>query len=211
MALMAITPHIDDLHNFLAFCQIRKYERGQTVIYAGDEPTTLYYIMKGTVSVYLEEEEGKEVIIAYLNPGDFFGEMGLFDSLQSRSAFCRARTGCEIAEIEYARFNSYVRAHPEILFTIGKQMPNRLRHTTRKLGDLAFYDVTGRIARTLIELSKEPAAMTHPNGMQIKITRQELGSLVNCSREMAGRVLKTLEEQQLISVHGQTIVVFGTR
>jgi len=71
--------------------------------------------------------------------------------------------------------------------------------------------VTGRIARTLIELSKGPDAMTHPDGMQIKITRQEIGRIVNCSREMAGRVLKTLEEQELISVSGKTIVVFGTR
>ena len=211
MALMAITPHIEDLKNFLSHCQIRNYDRSQTIIYAGDLSSTLYYLVRGTVSVFLEEDEGKEVIIAYLNPGDFFGEMGLFDTRKSRSACCRAKSDCEIAEISHEKFNDYVREHPEILFTIGKQMASRLRNTTRKLGDLAFYDVTGRIARTLIELSKEPDAMTHPDGMQIKITRQELGRLVNCSREMAGRVLKTLEEQQLISVHGQTIVVFGTR
>jgi CRP/FNR family cyclic AMP-dependent transcriptional regulator len=53
--------------------------------------------------------------------------------------------------------------------------------------------------------------MTHPDGMQIKITRQEIGRIVGCSREMAGRVLKSLEEQGLISVSGKTIVVFGTR
>ena len=53
--------------------------------------------------------------------------------------------------------------------------------------------------------------MTHPLGMQIRITRQEIGRIVNCSREMAGRVLKNLEEQELISVSGKTIVVFGTR
>ena len=90
-------------------------------------------------------------------------------------------------------------------------MANRLRNTTRKVGDLAFFDVTGRIARTLIDLSSEPDAMTHPDGMQIKITRQEIGRIVNCSREMAGRVLKILEEQDLISVSGKTIVVHGTR
>ena len=53
--------------------------------------------------------------------------------------------------------------------------------------------------------------MTHPDGMQINITRQEIGRIVNCSREMAGRVLKALEEQELVSVAGKTIVVFGTR
>ena len=81
----------------------------------------------------------------------------------------------------------------------------------KKVADLSFLDVTGRIASTLLELSKEPDAMTHPQGMQIKITRQELGRIVNCSREMAGRVLKDLEEQGLIEVHGKTIVVYGTR
>ncbi len=81
----------------------------------------------------------------------------------------------------------------------------------RKIGDLAFMDVSGRVARSLLDLCKEPDAMTHPDGMQIRITRQELGRIVGCSREMVGRVLKTLEEQHLISVSGKTIVVFGVR
>lgn len=211
MALMALTPHIEDLDNFLTQCHRRHYPARSTIIYEGDSCNTLYYIIEGSVSVILEDEEGKEVVLAYLNPGDFFGEMGLFDRGTSRSAWCRTRTTCEIAEISYEKFNQYIRHHPDIVFTIGQQMADRLRHTTQKLGDLAFYDVTGRIARTLIDLTKEPDAMTHPDGMQIKITRQELGRLVNCSREMAGRVLKTLEEQELISVHGKTIVVYGTR
>jgi CRP/FNR family transcriptional regulator, cyclic AMP receptor protein len=53
--------------------------------------------------------------------------------------------------------------------------------------------------------------MTHPDGMQIKITRQEIGRIVGCSREMVGRVLKTLEEQGLVQVKGKTMVVYGTR
>ena len=211
MALTAITPHIEDVDNFLSNCHRKRYPARATIIYEGDKCDTLYYIVKGSVSVVLEDDDGKEVVITYLNPGDFFGEMGLFGQTEERSAWCRARTICEIAEISYASFNGYARAHPEIVFTIGQQMANRLRNTTRKVGDLAFYDVTGRIARTLIDLSKEPDAMTHPDGMQIKITRQEIGRIVNCSREMAGRVLKTLEEQDLISVAGKTIVVYGTR
>jgi CRP/FNR family cyclic AMP-dependent transcriptional regulator len=90
-------------------------------------------------------------------------------------------------------------------------MATRLRKTSRKVSDLAFLDVTGRIARTLLELAKSPEAITHPDGMQIKITRQELGRIVGCSREMAGRVLKLLEEQDLITAKGKTIVIFGTR
>ena len=90
-------------------------------------------------------------------------------------------------------------------------MATRLRNTTRKVGDLAFLDVTGRVARTLLDLTKQPDAMTHPDGMQIKITRQEIGRIVGCSREMVGRVLKDLEEKGLVNVKGKTMVVFGTR
>ena len=76
---------------------------------------------------------------------------------------------------------------------------------------LDLFDVTGRVARCLLELCKQPDAMTHPDGMQIKVTRQEIGRIVGCSREMVGRVLKDLEERNLVSVKGKTMVVFGTR
>jgi CRP/FNR family cyclic AMP-dependent transcriptional regulator len=116
-----------------------------------------------------------------------------------------------VAEISYERFHQIRSQFPDILYAISRQISNRLRLTTRKLTDLAFVDVSGRIAHTLLDLCKEPDAMTHPDGMQIKITRQELGKIVGCSREMAGRVLKTLEENGLVSVSGKTMVVYGTR
>jgi CRP/FNR family cyclic AMP-dependent transcriptional regulator len=98
-----------------------------------------------------------------------------------------------------------------LIYAVSNQMAERLRRTTQKVSDLAFLDVTGRVARTLLELTKQPDAMTHPDGMQIKITRQEIGRIVGCSREMVGRVLKTLVEQGLVSVKGKTMVVYGTR
>jgi CRP/FNR family cyclic AMP-dependent transcriptional regulator len=98
-----------------------------------------------------------------------------------------------------------------MLFELTSQLVDRLGKTTRKLGDLAFLDVTGRVAGQLLDLCEQPDAITHPDGMQIKITRQEIGRLVGCSREMVGRVLKTLEDQGLVQVKGKTMVVLGTR
>lgn len=199
------------IDRFLVHCHRRKYPSKTTIIRAGDKPDVLYYITKGSMTVLIEDDAGREIVLAYLNAGDFFGEMGLFDEQVGRSAWVRARTECELAEISYARFRQVAQEDAEILFALAAQMAARLRTTSRKVGDLAFLDVTGRIARTLLDLTKEPDAMTHPDGMQIRITRQELGRIVGCSREMAGRVLKALEEQGLISVKGKTIVVFGTR
>ena len=202
---------IPDLESFLSQCHRRKYPAKSTIIYAGDDSDALYYVVKGSVIVMIEDEEGREMIISYLNEGDFFGEMGLFDESASRSAWIKAKTECEVAEISYTRFKELSQADADILFAVSAQLAGRLRATTRKVGDLAFLDVTGRVAHTLLDLCKQPDAMTHPDGMQIKITRQEIGRIVGCSREMVGRVLKTLEEQGLVSVKGKTMVVFGTR
>jgi len=123
----------------------------------------------------------------------------------------RAKEKCEIAQINYDRLKKLNDIFPDLLFAIASQLAIRLRKTSRKVSDLALTDVKGRVARTLLELCKEPAAMSHPDGMLVRITRQELGRIVGCSREMVGRVLKDLEEEHLISVSGKSIVVFGTR
>lgn len=201
-------PSID---KFLLHCHRRRYPTKSVIIYAGDKPDVLYFIVAGSVTVLIEDNDGREIVLAYLNKGDFFGEMGLFEEQKNRSAWVRTRTQCDLAEISYARFRQVAKEDPEILFAMAGQMATRLRKTSRKVSDLAFMDVTGRVAHTLLELTKEPDAMTHPDGMQIRITRQEIGRIVGCSREMVGRVLKTLEEQQLISVKGKTMVVMGAR
>lgn len=206
-----LTPHIEHAEVLIAASHRRRYPTKSTIIYAGDTSETLYYIVKGSVTVAIEDDEGKEMIVAYLNDGAFFGEMGLFDQDDARSAWVRAKTECEVAEISFSKFHQLAQQYPDLMHSVGKQMATRLRKTTRKVGDLAFLDVTGRVARTLLELCKEPDAMTHPDGMQIKITRQEIGRIVGCSREMVGRVLKDLEEQGLVNVKGKTMVVYGTR
>ena len=199
------------IERFLEHCHRRQYPAKSLIIYAGDKPDVLYYIVEGSVSVLIEDDNGREIVLSYLNAGDFFGEMGLFGEQSNRSAFVRAKSKCELAEISYSRFNQLSENNADILFELASQMALRLRKTSQKVGNLAFMDVTGRVARTLIDLSKEPDAMTHPDGMQIRITRQELGRIVGCSREMVGRVLKNLEEQGLITAKGKTMVVFDTR
>ena len=217
MTTMDAKPLISKTKNldaFLEHCTRRHFAPRSTIIHAGDVSDSLFFIIKGSVTILLQDAPGRDMILAYLNQGDFFGEMGLFDeerAEQDRSAWVKARTECEVAELPYAEFRAITANDPELLYAVGRQMADRLRRTTAKVGNLAFLDVTGRVAATLLDLCKQPDAMTHPDGMQIRITRQEIGRIVGCSREMVGRVLKILEEQGLISVKGKTMVVYGTR
>ncbi len=211
MAELTFQRSDNTISRFLEHCHQKSFPAKYVIIKEGDPSKDLYYITKGSVTVLIEDEKGREIVLAYLNPGDFFGEIGLFDEDYTRSAFVRAKSSCEIAQISYEKLKSLQDLFPDLLYTIASQIAVRLRNTSRKVSDLAFTDVKGRVARTLLELCKEPDAMTHPDGMLIKITRQELGKIVGCSREMAGRVIKDLEEDLLISVAGKSIVVFGTR
>ena len=79
------------LSTFLRHSHRRQYPSKSTIIHSGDEPNTLYYIIDGSVSVVMEDSEGREIVLAYLNKGDFFGEMGLSGSLASSNSVCATR------------------------------------------------------------------------------------------------------------------------
>ncbi|NBC49018.1 MAG: cAMP-activated global transcriptional regulator CRP [Gammaproteobacteria bacterium] len=215
---MLIKPPQDPpwLEPFLSHCHMKHYEKHVDFIRRGEPAESLYYLVEGSVTALLEDDDRHELTLAYINKGEFIGEMGLFQDQTTRSVIVRTREPCKVAEVSYVRVQQLLerelREHAlGLMFAIGGQLAQRLRQTSRQVGDLAFLDVTGRIAGALLQLCKQPDAMTHPDGMQIRITRQDLGRMVGCSREMAGRVLKALEEKGHISVSGKTIVVFGTR
>ncbi|MEM1141818.1 MAG: cyclic nucleotide-binding domain-containing protein, partial [Pseudomonadota bacterium] len=163
---------IPNVEEFLRYCEMREFPNRTTILREGELSDKLYLIVDGSVTVMVEDEQDGDhkMVVSYLNLGDFFGEMGLFgEGGESRSAEVITKEASKVAEISYERFMKIKAQFPDILFAIATQMAVRLRKTTFKLKNLAFVDVSGRIAHTLMDLCKQPDAMTHPDGMQIKI------------------------------------------
>lgn len=218
--LRNITPQLTidlaTIDRFLAHSHRRRYPSRTDVFRPGDPAGTLYYVISGSISIIAEEEDDQELVLGYFGPGEFVGEMGLFIESDTREVILRTRSQCELAEVSYERLHQLLQSTlamdaPKILYAIGVQLSKRLLDTTRKASRLAFLDVTDRIVRTLQDLAQEPEAMTHPQGTQLRVSRQELARLVGCSREMAGRVLKKLEIDGMLHARGKTVVLFGTR
>ena len=208
-----LAPDGSTIERFLSHAQQRRYPSRTYIFRPGDPANTMYYLIEGSVSVLVEEDDGRELILGYFGPGEFIGEMGLFIESQQREVILRTRTPCEMAEIGYREFmqlltGSLAADAPRLLYGIGNQLSRRLRDTSRKAGRLAFLDVSDRISRTLNDLAEEPDAMSHPEGVQIRVSRQELARLVGCSREMAGRVLKKLQADGELHARGKTIVIY---
>ena len=204
------------IERFLEHCTRRKYVKKSAIVRPGDAADSLLYIIKGSAVVTLEDEDGNDVILAYPKAGEFIGETGLFYRSPARRALVRARSECEVAEIGYERLRTLLRTelrdmHADLLTAVGLQLSQRLLTTTRRVTRLAFMDVAGRIARTLLDMCAEPDAMSHPDGTQIRISRQDIARIVGCSREVAGRALKQMADEGMISVSGMNIVVHHSR
>ncbi|MFT4196335.1 MAG: cAMP-activated global transcriptional regulator CRP [Pseudoxanthomonas sp.] len=212
----ALMPDAATIEAFLVNSHRRRYPARADVFRPGDPAGTLYYVISGSVSILAEEDDDRELVLGYYGPGEFVGEMGLFIESDRREVVLRTRTQCELAEISYERLHQLLTGTlaadaAKILFAIGTQLSRRVLTTSRKASRLAFLDVTDRIVRTLHDLAHEPEAMSHPQGTQLRVSRQELARLVGCSREMAGRVLKKLQLDGTLHARGKTVVLYGTR
>lgn len=170
-------------------------------------------VMSGSLSLALNSLDGCTLIHSHLTKGDMFGEQGLFAEPHAcdTSTMVIARTASEIASVSHKQFLAMVSDHPDLLVSFYKRLNRRLESATSKLASFAFLDIEGRIQRELIELATHSDAITHPDGMQVRVSRQDLAKMVNCSREMAGRILKRLSSQGMVQVSGHSIVVHGTR
>jgi len=197
------------LDRFISFCHVRHYKKGDRIISAGIKSESLYCVKTGQVSVIIEsaEDTSQEMVMRYLGRGEVFGEMGLFDISPVRSAMVRAKIDCELAEMSYSAFRAHAAQDVDILFYISSQLAERLQATTKRVGDLAFMDASGRIAGAILDMCKHVDAIAVPEGNIIRVTRQELAKVVGCSREMVGRILKGFEEDGLIACKGKNITV----
>jgi CRP/FNR family cyclic AMP-dependent transcriptional regulator len=119
---------LQNVEEFLAAAHRRKYPRGTTIIYAGEQSDSIYYITRGSMTVLIEDDLGREIIVAYLNEGDFFGEMELFGE-GTRTAWLKAKTECEVAELSYPKFEELSEGNAGVLYELASQLVERLDKT----------------------------------------------------------------------------------
>jgi CRP/FNR family cyclic AMP-dependent transcriptional regulator len=204
-------PAITPIQRFLDVAVRRTVPNRTLLVRGGEPPEMLFYVISGAVEVVVEDDQGKQMVLVYLGEGEFFGTMVSLGVDSGRSTLIRSRGRSDIATMYYARFKQLAAENPALALNLAMQLSQRLEQATRKLRDLAFVDVTGRIEWALRELAEADNAMTHPEGMQIRVSRQDLARLVGCSREMAGRALKSLEDEGVLRATGKTVVMIGIR
>jgi CRP/FNR family cyclic AMP-dependent transcriptional regulator len=188
----------------LASAIVRKsVGRNARIIGAGDPTDSLYIVISGRLKVLMSDEQGKEVILSILGPGEFFGEMGLLDD-SPRSASVVSLEACELLTISKTDFKRSLSENFELSLMVMRGLVKRLREADQKIGSLALMDVYGRVARLLLEMAEEV------DGEKVvvkKLSKQDIAKMIGASREMVSRVMKDLQMGGYIEVRGRSIVL----
>ncbi len=179
----------------------KSFPRASTIISAGDMTDCLYVIISGRLKVMMSDDEGREVILAILNPGEFFGEMGLLDD-HPRSATVVALEPCELLSLSKRDFKKCLEDNFDLSMTVMRGLVRRLREADKKIGSLALMDVYGRVARLLLEMSED---VEGEKVVTKKLAKQDIAKMIGASREMVSRVMKDLQLGGYIEVRGSTI------
>lgn len=193
----------DDVRALSRHLVHRRFPKNSVIINEGDATNSLYIILSGRVKVFLNDENGKEVILNDMGEGDYFGEVSLFDE-GARSASIMTSEDSQFAVLNKPDLLKCMASHPELALTIIKGLTLRLRGLTGSVRNLALMDVYGRVAHILLELSEE---LDGEKFIAEPLTQQELANRIGASSKMVGRVMKDLTTGGYITKKGKKLLI----
>jgi CRP/FNR family cyclic AMP-dependent transcriptional regulator len=205
LADLALFSSLDsnELESLSARAVTRTYRKNTIVINEGEVGDSMYVVLSGQLKAFLSEDEGKEFIINTIGPGEYFGEMSLFDASQ-RSASVITTETTQLLVISKASFDDCMSRHPSIAHHIIKGLISKLRISTENVRSLALMDVYGRVAHLLLRLAEEVDGKLV---VKEKLTQQDIADRVGSSREMVSRILKDLKIGNYIELRDKQIVI----
>jgi CRP/FNR family transcriptional regulator, cyclic AMP receptor protein len=160
----------------------RSLVRNESLFEEEDEPRSLFVVTFGRIAISNRSVDGRESVVALMEEGDLFGEMGLLDGL-GRSAGARALEPSEVIEIPYGPVRAAFQSNPESLWGVVRLLSQRIRTMDGVLADAVFLDVTGRTAKRVLELSDGADTFIMP------VTQEELAGMVGASRERVNKAI----------------------
>lgn len=181
----------EELGRLAAMARERPYPRNSVIVFADDPGDALYVVAAGQVKVVLVGEDGREVILAVLGPGDFFGELALIDD-EPRSAHVMAMDDARLLVLRRDDFERVLEAYPRIALALLRALSRRLRRADDQIGALVMLDVYGRVARVLVDLGED--------GQVRGVTHATIAQMVGSTRETVSRTIRELAERGLIVV-----------
>ena len=185
----------------------RHYESGKFIFLEDSEGEQCFFVVQGSVKVTRLSKDGREVILAMLNEGEFFGEMALLDG-ESRSANVIALEETEVLTLNREDFLVVLHDYPQIAIQLLKEMADRLRKSDRQIASLSLSDAEKRIALCIIRFADEQGIIKRG---QVSIPKmpiqQDIANMAGTSRETVSRAINLLEKEHYIKRQGRELLI----
>ena len=201
----------EELADLAARIRPRSYKRADVIFRKDDPGTHLYLVLEGAVKIALPGEFGQEALVAIMRPGDFFGELALFDR-SPRSATAVALEDPRAALLASDDFIAFLERHPGAVRLVLETLARTIRRLSDRVEHLTFLDVPSRVAKYLLDLAQASApagerTASSPGTLELNLTQDELAAFVGASRVSVNRVLGDLERREIVSIRRRRISI----
>jgi len=197
----------EDIHELMTAAKRRAFRSGEVIFHRDDPGQVLYMIKEGKVKICIISPDGQEISLAMFGKGECFGEFALLDGLP-RSADAIALEKVECYTLQRSDFHNAIMKNPKIAIQVLEALTKRLRNTDNMVEDLIFLDVYGRVAKKLLELADAHGVKTDDGvRIDVRLTQQELASMVGASRESVNKVMGYFSEKDFISTDKHRITL----
>src|SRR5882762_9396799 len=206
---VSIFKGLDDqeVHDLISVAKKRTFRSGEVIFHRDDPGQILYIIKEGKVKICLISPDGQEISLVVFGKGEYFGELALLDGLP-RSADAIALEKVECYSLQRSDFQKAIMKNPKIAIQVLEVLSKRIRSTDAMVEDLIFLDVYGRVAKKLLELADSHGTKVE-NGtrIEVRLTQQELASMVGASRESVNKVMGYFTDKGFISTDKHRITL----
>lgn len=188
----------DMLGDIAGYMRLREYQRGDVLFWEGDSCDGLYIIERGSAKIFRLSPQGRQYIVRILQEGDTFAEVPAFDE-GANPANVEALETCRVWVINSRKLRELIKAHPAFAQKVLVNFGRMLRGMVRMVSEMAFYQVTHRLARLIAEMPQDRAA---PHW-----TQEQLAARLGTVREVVARSMKELERSGAIRVEDRRIQI----
>jgi CRP/FNR family transcriptional regulator len=195
------------LQDLEAFAQTRVVEKGQAPFFPDDRARSVYFVASGRVKISRLSVEGKEFILDFIEPGQVFGEAGIFDG-GPREANAQTMERSTLVSVPSERLRSFLAQRPVILMRFAEMLGSRQKKLEKRLVDVAHKNAPRRLAELLVQLSQSYGVRdARGTLLRIKLSQSALGNLLGVSREIVNHAVSDLRRRGVIDVADGRVII----
>lgn len=197
----------EELKQVALMSDMLSLRRGQQIFMQGDPGGYVYCLVSGWVKISRFCQEGKELIVKIIMPGEIFGEiLGGGEAVQDTMA--QAMEDVLLCLIPRKSFKQLLQVHPELSFRLIELIGIRLKWIESRIADLVCKDVQARLATILLHLARDHGTRDSRGVLlRPRITQQHLADLIGASRGVVNQTLGDFRRRGLISIEGRRIII----